>query len=163
VSVACCRVQVSATSLLLVRRSPTKNFMVWDSAVGIGTRHGLDGPGIECRWRRDFPHRSWSPASVPYNGYRVIRRSKAAGAWNWPPKPSRVVVKESVELYLYYLRVFTCFSTNCKSLHYFRRVSPALLPRGTVGLTLNDFPCNIILSIFTKVCRPKLIVKIRQN
>jgi hypothetical protein len=29
-----------------------------DSSVGIGTRYGLDGPGIESRWRRDFPHPS---------------------------------------------------------------------------------------------------------
>ena len=29
-----------------------------DSAVGIATRYGLDGPGIEFRWRRDFPHLS---------------------------------------------------------------------------------------------------------
>jgi len=24
--------------------------------VGIRARYGLDGPGIECLWRRDFPH-----------------------------------------------------------------------------------------------------------
>ena len=24
-----------------------------DSSVGIATRYGLDGPGIEFRWRRD--------------------------------------------------------------------------------------------------------------
>jgi len=29
-----------------------------DSSVGIATRHGLDGPGIESRWRRDFAHPS---------------------------------------------------------------------------------------------------------
>ena len=29
-----------------------------DSAVGIATRYGLDGPGIESRWGRDFPHLS---------------------------------------------------------------------------------------------------------
>jgi hypothetical protein len=28
-----------------------------DSVVGIETRYGLDGPGIESRWGRDFPHR----------------------------------------------------------------------------------------------------------
>jgi hypothetical protein len=28
------------------------------SAVGIATRYGLDGPGIESRWGRDFPHSS---------------------------------------------------------------------------------------------------------
>ena len=29
-----------------------------DSAVGIATRYGLDGPGIKSRWGRDFPHLS---------------------------------------------------------------------------------------------------------
>ena len=29
-----------------------------DSVVSIATRYGLGGPGIESRWRRDFPHRS---------------------------------------------------------------------------------------------------------
>jgi len=27
-----------------------------DSSVGIATGYGLDGPGIESRWGRDFPH-----------------------------------------------------------------------------------------------------------
>ena len=27
-----------------------------DSVFGIATRYGLDGPGVESRWRRDFPH-----------------------------------------------------------------------------------------------------------
>ena len=27
------------------------------SVVGIATAYGLDGPGIESRWGRDFPHR----------------------------------------------------------------------------------------------------------
>jgi hypothetical protein len=26
------------------------------SVVDIATDYGLDGPGIECRWSRDFPH-----------------------------------------------------------------------------------------------------------
>jgi hypothetical protein len=29
-----------------------------DSLVGIATRYGLEGPGIESRWGRDFPHHS---------------------------------------------------------------------------------------------------------
>ena len=29
-----------------------------DSTVGIATAYGLDGPGIESRWGRDFTHRS---------------------------------------------------------------------------------------------------------
>jgi hypothetical protein len=28
----------------------------WDSIVGIVTRYGLDGPGIESQWGRDFSH-----------------------------------------------------------------------------------------------------------
>ena len=34
------------------------------SVVGIGTAYGLDGPGIESRWGRDFPHVS-RPALRP--------------------------------------------------------------------------------------------------
>ena len=29
-----------------------------NSAVGIATRYRLDGPGIESRWWKDFPHPS---------------------------------------------------------------------------------------------------------
>jgi hypothetical protein len=34
------------------------------SSVGIATDFGLDGPGMESRWGRDFPHLS-SPAQGP--------------------------------------------------------------------------------------------------
>jgi len=34
------------------------------SVVGITTGYGLDGPGIESRWGRDFPHLS-KPALGP--------------------------------------------------------------------------------------------------
>jgi hypothetical protein len=34
------------------------------SSVGIATGYGLDDPGIESRWRRDFSHRS-RPALEP--------------------------------------------------------------------------------------------------
>jgi hypothetical protein len=35
-----------------------------DSAAGIASRYGLDGPGIESRCGRDFPHKS-RPAMGP--------------------------------------------------------------------------------------------------
>jgi hypothetical protein len=35
-----------------------------DAVVGIATHYGLEGPGIEFRWRRDFPHLS-RPAPRP--------------------------------------------------------------------------------------------------
>ena len=45
-----------------------------DSSVGIATRYILEGPGIESRWGRDFPHPSRPALASPpplYNGYRV--------------------------------------------------------------------------------------------
>ena len=36
----------------------------WDSAVGVATNYGLEGPGMECRWGRDFLHPS-TPALGP--------------------------------------------------------------------------------------------------
>ena len=55
-----------------------------DSSVGIATRYGLDGQGIESRWGRDFPHPSrpaLGPTSLLYNGDRDFTEGKAAGAW----------------------------------------------------------------------------------
>ena len=78
--------------------------MIRDSAVGITTRHGLDGPGIESLWRRDFPHPS-IPALGP-NQTLIQRvpglfpRGKVAGACRWPLTPSCAKVKERV-LHLY--------------------------------------------------------------
>ena len=52
-----------------------------ESSVGISTRHGLDGPGIESRWRRNFPH-PFRPVLRPtHNRYLIIPGWKAAKAW----------------------------------------------------------------------------------
>ena len=45
------------------------------SSIGIATGYGLDGPEIESRWGRDFPHPSRRPCGppwLPYNRYRVV-------------------------------------------------------------------------------------------
>ena len=80
-----------------------------DSSVGIATRYGLEGPGIESRWRQNIPRLSrpalgsiqpptqWLPGLFP--------RGTAAGAWRLPPSPSSAGIKESVEVYL-------CFSSG---------------------------------------------------
>jgi hypothetical protein len=36
----------------------------WDSSVGMANGYGLGGPGIESRWKRDFPL-LFRPALVP--------------------------------------------------------------------------------------------------
>ena len=56
-----------------------------DSSVGIATRYGLDGPGIESPWGSEIfctrPDRPWGPPSLLHNGYRVFPGGKVAGAW----------------------------------------------------------------------------------
>jgi len=43
---------------MLISEVSCDEFRSWDSSVGMATRYGLDGPGIESRWERDFPHLS---------------------------------------------------------------------------------------------------------
>jgi hypothetical protein len=54
-----------------------------DRSVGIATRYGLGGPGIESRWGsevfRTCPDRPLGPPNLLYNGYRVFPGGKAAG------------------------------------------------------------------------------------
>ena len=56
-----------------------------DSTVGIATRNGLDGPGIESWWGRDFLHLSrLAMGSTQPPIQRVpglFPGGKAAGAW----------------------------------------------------------------------------------
>jgi len=72
---------------------PAFPLMDRDSSVGIATRYRLDGPGIESRWGEIFRtrlDRPCGPLSLLYNGYRgIFLGGKAAGAWRWPPTPSR--------------------------------------------------------------------------
>jgi hypothetical protein len=67
-----------------------------DSSVGIATRYGLDGQGIESRLG------AWSLPSLLYNGYRVsFPGVKRPGRNVNHPPPSSAEVKERIELYLY--------------------------------------------------------------
>jgi hypothetical protein len=59
--------------------------------VGIATGYGLDGPEIESRCGRDFPHLSrpaLGPIQPPVQWVPVLSRGyKTAGAWRWPLTP----------------------------------------------------------------------------
>jgi len=52
------------TALFHTLLSAFENARDRHSVVGIATGYGLDGPGIESRWGRDFPHLS-TPALWP--------------------------------------------------------------------------------------------------
>jgi hypothetical protein len=65
--------------------------------VPVGYVHVLGTTDI-FRTRSDRP---WGPLSLLYNRCRIFPGRKAAGAWRWPPTPSRVDVKERVTLYIF--------------------------------------------------------------
>ena len=71
-----------------------------DSTVGIATRYGLDGPGIDSRWGRDFPQPS-RPALGPTMGTGSFPGVKRPERGADHPPPSKCQGHEGVELYLY--------------------------------------------------------------
>ena len=54
------------------------------SSVGIATRYGLDGPGIESRWGQVFAHpstRALGPTQPPIQWVPGLSRGKGGGTW----------------------------------------------------------------------------------
>ena len=76
-----------------------------ESSVGIATRYGLEVPGIESQWERDFPQPSRPVLSSTQPPIQRIPGlfpgSKSAGRGVEHPPPPSADVKERVELYLY--------------------------------------------------------------
>ena len=76
-----------------------------DSSVGIAARYGLDAPGTESGWKRDFLSPSKPVLGPTYPPVQwtmgLLPGRKVAGVWSCPPTPSSAEVHERVELYLY--------------------------------------------------------------
>jgi hypothetical protein len=107
---------VTRLSLLLLKAGlichlcVSQNIRLWpshsvgrDSLVGTATGYGLDGPGIESRWGRDFPHPSrpvLGPTQPPIQWVPGLSRGvKRLGRGVDHRPPSSAEVKERVELY----------------------------------------------------------------
>jgi hypothetical protein len=76
-----------------------------DSSVGIATRYGLDGPGIESRWGARFsaPVQT-GPGAHPASytmGTGCFPGVKRPGRGVDHPHPPSAEIKERVELYLF--------------------------------------------------------------
>ena len=82
----------------LVILDSTISSVVRDSSVGIVTGYGLDGPGIESRWGRDFPHLSrpaLGPTQTPVKWVPVLSLGKERpGRDADPSPPSSAMVKK---------------------------------------------------------------------
>ena len=77
-----------------------------DSSVGIATRYGLDGPGIESRWSEFFASVHIGPGAHPASytmGTGSFPGVKRPGRGVDHPSPSSVVVEGRVQLYLFSL------------------------------------------------------------
>ena len=75
--------------------TPTGTFGGPGSAVGIATDYGLDGPGIESRWGRDFPHLSrpaLGPTQPPLQWVPGLSRGKERPGRDVDPSPSSAAV-----------------------------------------------------------------------
>ena len=68
----------------------------------MATRYGLDGPGIESRWGREFPHPFTPAHTTSYTmGTGSFQGVKQPGRGVDHTPPSSAEVRERVELYLY--------------------------------------------------------------
>ena len=52
-----------------------------DSSVGIATRYGLDGPGIELHWGARFSGPALGPTQPPVQWVPGLFGGKAVGMW----------------------------------------------------------------------------------
>ena len=80
------------------------NIHIMKSTVSIANRYGMDGPGIESWWERDFPHLS-RPTPGPHPTFYTIStgsfpEAKRPGRKVDHLPPSSAEIKERIKLYI---------------------------------------------------------------
>ena len=126
-----------------------------DSSVGIATRYGLDGTGIESRWGQDFSHPS-RPALGPTQP--PVQWVKRPGRFADHPRPSKRRGHERVGLYLYSPSV-PSWPVIGRILHFYpRKGKLKLYSRSLKGQKCGKSLCNIrdcnwLRFSVTSVCR----------
>ena len=116
----------------IIQQAVVTTTMGRDSSVGIATRYGLEGPGIESRWEaRFFAPVQTGPGAYPASctmGTGSFPGVQRPGRGADHPPPSKCRSHERVGLYLYspsgpqwsvVWRAFT-FLTPCAQEHLFR-------------------------------------------
>ena len=100
------------------------------SVVGIETGYGVDGPGIEYRWGRDFPHLSrpaLGPTQPPVQWVQGLSRGKERpGRDADPSHPSSAVVKKE-----YYTPTPPMGRTACTEPQCLYKDALYMVPRGS--------------------------------
>jgi hypothetical protein len=81
--------------------SSTLAFVGRDSVDGVATRYGLDGPGIESPWRRDFQHASRPASCALVTGSFPAVKGLGCGGSHPTPPPSNAEATEKVEPHLH--------------------------------------------------------------
>jgi hypothetical protein len=121
------------------------------SVVVIVTGYELEGPGIECRWGRNFPHLSrpaLGPTQPPVHGHRVFPGGKERPGSDADPSPpsSAVVMKEYS-----YTSTPATGRTACTKPHclYNGALYLLLLPPGVNPITVNKIYHIISYKVFT--------------
>ena len=115
-----------------------------DSLDCIASRYGLDGPGIECRQRRDFPRPSVQSLGQTRISFRGIKRP---GRGFDKPLPSRPRLKKKMRLY-----------SSVPSWPVIGRTLPLSFHRDSSALRQFPYFWATWLFIFTKTTLSKCVV-----
>ena len=128
------------------------------SSVSIATGYGLDGPGIESRWGRDFPNLcrpALGPTSLMYNESRVFPGGKERPGCEADPSPLLVPWSRKIRaiplLPLLAVRPVQSLSAYTVELYLYS-------PNGPSGLYRASVPVQGDLNLYLGYSRASLLI-----